>query len=212
MRHLRSTSADTGLRASLALLLASTLLLGGCAFGVRNATLRYPPAPEAGVVPAARAAEVAPRKGEIALLPIKDARTDKSKLGTVRNGFGMKTADVVTADDIPLWLTGALRTELARAGYQVKDAGTETAGGTTLAGDLNHLWCDAYFTYLGEITLAVRLRRDGRELLAKEYQGSGGAGMNWVASAEAYGQTLAIALADALRRLVADVDKVLSSP
>lgn len=205
---MHSTSTPTrprGSHVSLLLLLGCTLVLGGCAFGARNATLSYPPAAPAGAVSA-------PGKGAIALAPIQDVRSDKKKVGTVRNGFGMQTAEVVTADDIPKWIDGALRTELAAAGYQVVSAAGDPARGTTLSGDLSHLWCDAYFSYQGEVTLAVRLRRDGRELLAKQYQGSGGAGMNWVASAEAYGQTLAVALADALRQLVADVDKALAAP
>ncbi len=203
-------AASRASRAALVvLLLGATLILGGCALGARNATLSYPPA---GTAPAARAAAIAPAKGPIALAPIQDVRSDKKKVGTVRNGFGMQTAEVVTSDDIPRWIHGAVRSELAAAGYQVTPAGADPARGTTLSGDPSHLWCDAYFTYQGEVTLSVRLQRDGRELLARQYQGSGGAGMNWVASAEAYGQTLAIALADALRQLVADVDKALAAP
>jgi hypothetical protein len=200
--------------ASLMLVLA--LALGGCAFGARNATLRYPPAaePASGTARAATAATPTGGKAEIALTPFADERRDvsnKTQVGSVRNGFSMPTAQVVTKDDIRTWVTGAVRTELVNAGYRVVDSASGTAQGLALAGDLSHLWCDAYFTYTGEVTLAVRLRRGGQDMLLNQsIQGYGSAGTNWGATAEAYGQTLSLALADALRKLIVEIDKVVA--
>jgi hypothetical protein len=42
-----------------------------------------------------------------------------SIIGTVKNTIGMKTADVVTSDDIGDWVANALGRELQNAGYQV---------------------------------------------------------------------------------------------
>lgn len=40
-------------------------------------------------------------------------------IGTVKNTYGMKTADVVTGNDIGDWIAGALLKELSLAGYNV---------------------------------------------------------------------------------------------
>jgi len=41
-------------------------------------------------------------------------------IGTVKNTMGMKTADVITENDIGDWLVGALSQELSVAGYSIK--------------------------------------------------------------------------------------------
>ena len=41
-------------------------------------------------------------------------------IGTVKNTLGMKTADVITENDIGDWLVGALTQELSIAGYRIK--------------------------------------------------------------------------------------------
>src|SRR6185312_5952276 len=68
--------------------LAITGLLAGCAFGTRQPTLIYPPAPESGIAPVASAAPVlAPRKLPVTLVSFVDQRSDKKVVGTVRNGL-----------------------------------------------------------------------------------------------------------------------------
>lgn len=193
-------------RGAWALPLVLGVALGGCAFGARQASLRYPPAAEAPAGPVAAAATGAGTRGEIVLGTFADARTDAKRVGSVRNGFGMPTADVVTSDNIPNWLRDALRTELSAAGYQVVE---RADAAPVLSGRLTQLWCDAYFTYSGEVALDVRLAQGEKVLLERNIEGRGGAGMNWAATAEAYGQTLSLALADALRKLVAQVDGAL---
>ena len=41
-------------------------------------------------------------------------------IGTVKNTYGMKTADVVTFDNVGDWIVNALSQELSSAGYNVK--------------------------------------------------------------------------------------------
>jgi hypothetical protein len=151
----------------LSLLLVLAVGMGGCAFGARRATLHYPPAAEPGAGTARAAPAAAASKAEIALAPFADGRTDKKQVGSVRNGFGMPTADVVTNDSVPDWVTGAVRTELTKAGYRVIDNNGDAPTTPTLAGDITNVWCDAYFTYLGEVNLNVRLRRGSQDLLNK---------------------------------------------
>lgn len=202
--------------AALMLALAVVLPLGGCAFGARQANLVYPPQAQAdgAAVGVAQAAPIpaAPTKAAVAVAAFTDARKDKSQVGSVRNGFGMPTAQILTSDNLPQWVGGAVRTELARGGYRVVDGGAPAVEpASTLSGEITNVWADAYFSYNAQVELAVRLRRDNRELLAKTYTGEGSAGTNWGATAAAYSQSLSLALADAMRQLMVDIDKALSA-
>lgn len=214
----RSTGMH-GAPVSAALMLALALVspLGGCAFGARQASLLYPPQAQTDAAPVGTAraapAPAAATKAAVVVAAFTDVRKDKTQVGSVRNGFGMPTAQIVTSDSLPLWVAGAVRTELARGGYRVVDAGVPVNGPAgTLTGEITNVWADAYFSYNAQVELAVNLRRDDRELLARSYTGQGSAGTNWGATAAAYSQSLALALADAMRQLMADIDKALSAP
>jgi len=66
--------ADRTRQGLLLLSMALTLALGGCAFGARNATLRYPPQAEPGAAVVAKAAAPVAQQGEIALTSFGDVR------------------------------------------------------------------------------------------------------------------------------------------
>jgi hypothetical protein len=67
------------------------------------------------------------------------------------------------------------------------------------------VYADAYFSYGGEVELLVHLTEGSRELFRHRYVGHGSGGVNWSATATSYARALALALADALRQVVADV-------
>lgn len=178
------------------------LTLAACAFGTRQPTLVYPPASDA----PASAAAASPKSLPIVLQAFTDARKDKSKVGTVRNGFGMPTADVVPTNNVADWFNAALRTELRKSGYTVlaaPDAGKPFA---VLSGQIRNVWADMYFNYNGEIAFDAQLKQGDRDVLAKHYEGIGSAGVAWGATAESYAQTLAIALANTLKSFIVDLD------
>jgi len=189
------------------------LALSACAFGTRQPTLVYPPAAEAGAAQAAPAA--GPKSLPIVLQPFVDARKDRSKVGTVRNGFGMPTADVVPTNNVADWFNAALRTELQKSGYTVLAAPEpEPEPGKSfavLAGQIRNVWADMYFNYNGEIAFDAQLKQGGKDLLAKHYEGTGSAGVAWAATAESYAQTLAISLANTLKPFIAELDGAAAS-
>ncbi|MEO5337909.1 MAG: hypothetical protein H7841_13615 [Magnetospirillum sp. WYHS-4] len=51
---------------------------------------------------------------------LDDVRSDKTKVGVVRNGFNMETAAVSTADNPSVWVSNSLKANLERAGYKVE--------------------------------------------------------------------------------------------
>lgn len=180
------------------------LTLSACAFGTRQPTLVYPPAAEAGAAQAASAAS--PKSLPIVLQPFVDARKDRSKVGTVRNGFGMPTADVVPTNNVADWFNAALRAELQKSGYTVLAAPEPGKSFAVLAGQIRNVWADMYFNYNGEIAFDAQLKQGGKDLLAKHYEGTGSAGVAWAATADSYAQTLAISLANTLKPFIAELD------
>jgi len=196
--------------------LAITGLLAGCAFGTRQPTLIYPPAPESGIAPVASAAPVlAPRKLPVTLVSFVDQRSDKKVVGTVRNGFGMRTADVIPTNSVAEWVTQALKTELQNNGYTVESASGRDnldGGSTVISGEFMKVFCDVYFNYTGEVSLVANVKQDGKDILNKNYSGEGSAGASFAATEKSYAQSLALALSAALKQFVSDLDKTLSAP
>jgi len=187
--------------------------LGGCAFSTRNATLIYPPASSQGAVATAQAATPpAPSGITIAVLPFVDRRSDTTKVGQVRNTFGMKLAPIRTVNSVSVWVRDALALELRNAGYNAATSTTVPDSSLAIEGEILKAQADAYFTYGGEVELLVRLTKGGRELNRHSYAGNGSAGTSWSGTAKSYAQSLALALADALRQIVADVGRATTSP
>jgi hypothetical protein len=202
--------------AMLLVLLAGFSVMTGCAFGTRQVPLVYPPerASEDPGPKIAKAAGTVPVAGQpIILLPFTDQRADKRLIGEVRNGWGMRTADVVTDRDIVDWVTRAVAMELENAGYQVVpvDRMSPFDNTPTLTGDLVTVYCTALFSYEGEVSFFAKVERDGQELLKKRYTGKGSAGLNWAATESSYGQSLSLALSEGIRSLIADLKAALKS-
>ena len=196
-----------GLR--FATILGCISFLAGCAFGTRQPTLIYPPAAETGAAPVA-AAKPAPKNVQIVLNAFVDQRSDKKVVGTVRNGFGMRTADVIPTNSVPDWVTQALKTELQNNGYIVGDGAKGPSA--VISGEILNVFCDMYFSYTGQVSLLAKVSRDGKDVLNRNYSGEGSAGVAWGGTAESYAQSLALALAAAIRQLTAELDKTLSAP
>lgn len=190
------------------------LLMGSCAFGNRHVTLNYPPEKqfESEGPKVAEAAPVPVNGKPIILMQFVDQRSNKSVIGEVRNGWGMRTADVVAENDVSNWLTNAVRFELEKLGYKVT-LGTnnrESLSVIALGGEVLHVYCTAMMTYEGEVSFFATLQKDGKELLRKRYTGKGSAGMNWAAASSSYGGSLSEALSTALKDLVIDINNTMN--
>lgn len=195
-----------GLRASAVLIAA--LLVSACAFGDRQVVLEYPAAaaPEAGVVPAAQAAEAPARTGvTVHIAPFSDNRDNKRTIGDVRNGFNMKTADVLAKNDVADWVTKALEMELEKVGFAVARDDGGRAAGPRVAGQVRTVYCRAFMSYEGKVSFVASVSENGKNLINKRYSGKGSAGLNMAATSASYNQSLARALAEAVGDLVADL-------
>ena len=176
--------------------------LAGCAFGTRQASLTYPPA----AVEQAAVSDAVTKKTTIVLNKFGDERTDKSIVGTVRNGFGMRTADVVPTTEVSDWVTKAVGTELRANGYRVVSGSPENVNDpkvVAISGSVLNAFCDMY------MSLLTKVRKGNNEVITKHYNGEGSAGLAVAATGESFAESLSLALRDALKKFMADLESML---
>ncbi len=165
----------------------------GCAFGTRHPLLSYKPV----------STSSGPRNVTVFVDNFKDERTEKNVIGHVRNGWGLKTADVVTDTNISQWVTDALKSELGNAGYIVAKDRTELTAG----GEILNVYCDSYMQYEGKVDLEIMLKKGDQVLLNKKYSGKAN-NFNWAATAKSYGLTVEQSLQSAMRQIISDINNL----
>lgn len=106
----------------------------------------------------------------IFLALLEDSRTDKAKVGVIRNGFGAETAAVNTADKPAIWVSNSLKSNLEKAGYKVEtvDGGFRPSGDQfLLSGNLIRAFSDPQvgfwgFTLKGDVQAIMKAEVGGR--------------------------------------------------
>lgn len=172
-----------------------TATISGCAFGTRRPTLDY-----TAVTSAKQQKNII-----VKVAVFKDDRPDKNIVGNVRNGLGLKTADVITETSISEWVTNALKAELKNDGYTIVDTSAENE----IGGEVIKVYCDSYMCYEGEVMIKVSLKRANAVLLEKTYSGKA-SDLNWAATAKSYGTILQRSLQQIMIQVVGDVDGALA--
>lgn len=203
------------------------VLTSGCAFGTREIALNYPPQ-ESGSNLAYASEDASNFKRErIILFQFENQRpaiesssfenqTEKDIVGHVRNGYELKNAKIVSSTNVEEWITSAVAYELRKNGYEVLNKKDKTAvsekhciklHGTTL-----FVYADSFANYNGRIAfnVSIKARSGNKTIFTKTYQGNKKT-FNFAASAKGYKQVLEMALADAVYKLVNDINSLLSS-
>ncbi len=115
----------------LAIIAFAGLSLSACAFGDAKLKVAFDPArAKAGVLSEAPATTVD-------LKDVEDARTEKPQIGYKRNGFGMKTADILSVKPAPEIVKDALAAALEKNGHTIGDSRY------AVKTKLNKFWFDA---------------------------------------------------------------------
>lgn len=196
-------------KVTVLILLWGILGITGCAFGTRHAELSYPPNANDGgsSIASAHAEASVPGKSREVVVHVTDQRTSRERIGNVRNGLGMDTANVITNDDVRLWVKSALTSELANAGYTiVADGGRATSDDAIgLNAEILEVYCDVYMTYDGDVSMGVTLSGKDRQPFQRIYEGGGSAGVAWGLTAKSYAESLSLALQDAISRILTDM-------
>jgi uncharacterized lipoprotein YajG len=150
-------------------LLATTLLLAllsGCAFIDQSTPVAYVAPPNLEVVQGASAVtiSVAARDGRV---------SNKDRIGSIKNGYGMETARITAANDVVLLVRGAVENEIGSFGFKVGP------GGLNVNVELQTFYNDfkpGFFSgdSIAEVgfNLAVT-RADGSYVYSRSYKGIG---------------------------------------
>lgn len=185
----------------------SLSILSACAFGTRSAELEYPPrseeSPSASDESKEKEGESESEQKMIAIALFSDERDDKRAVGHIRNTFGIKTARVESPTDLPEWVKRALHIELKNAGFTViKDNSPKHL---RVTGSILEVYDDAYLRHDAKVALMVQVRDNKDDLFTRKYVGEGSSGWSDGAGG-GYAESLALALADAVRKFTADLD------
>jgi Uncharacterized lipoprotein len=145
-----------------------SLTLGGCAFTQANLNVGYDEAKAA--------------KGPLSEIPsrqltigeFKDVRPERDKIGYKRNGYGMKTADILTQKPVPEIVREAVTAELSKNGHATASKAPELV----LAGEITTFWFDTQINFwsvefMGTVAMDLNVTdgKTGAPLLARKYQG-----------------------------------------
>ncbi len=180
--------------------LSAVSQLSGCA--TRQVALQY----SSSMSPPAVSCSPTVRIGDF-----KDTRSDRS-LGCVRNGFGMKLADVAAkpgGTSVPQWILTALYDELKRAGCSIAPQGSGNEARFTIIGEVQRVYVDSYMRMMGEMSVALCVKNGDRTVLSQLYHAEASK-MNWWSSSQEFQQTLDMTLQDLMKTMVPDVVSTMS--
>lgn len=179
------------------MVLLSAVFISGCAFGTRRPVLKY----TIGTEPQSS-------KGiTVYVSPFVDDWVDKNVIDHVRNGWGLKTAKVVTETNISNWVTDALKSELKNIGYSIANDSTTPI---KISGEIVEVYVTSFMLYEGRVVVEVSLLIDNEKIFTEKYSGNDES-LNWAATAKSYGITLERSLQTALKRAVYDIDRHISA-
>ena len=141
------------------------------------------------------------------VLDVFDARTEKDRLGIGRSEYGAEVLDFETEGNVTAWVEDAFAYQLTKAGYSVLRKGSESTNDaeTGLTVDIQKVFGVASYTYEAEVLLQVTLNRKNQGLVTKQYQGTGSVGLNWAYTGKSLAESLALALEDAISKVLVDL-------
>jgi uncharacterized lipoprotein YajG len=181
----------------IGLLIVLAFFLSSCVLGTRRPLLTYTT-----ILPTANKNNIT-----IKIAPFKDKRTwSKEKLGDVRNGYGMRCADIIPQNSVTEWVADAFNKELTNAGYTVS---SDANAAVNIEGSLLEVYVNAYMYYGGRVRMNIVLKKDGKEVLTEEYFQQKKCSMKWAATADSYAKTIEMTLQDIMMQVIPDINDAL---
>jgi len=183
------------------ILLAAIMLCSGCALTTAHIDVPYQPvaAPSPVTLPAAG--------GAVAQVETTDARTtNRDRVGTKKNGYGMEMAPIVASNDLPQTVSAAFRQELAARGFRI------AANGAVVHVDLVRFYNDfksGFFSGDAVATVAFNLKvvsPGGTMTFSKYYAGNGVEPNIQIAGGDNARAALVKAFGSSVRSVMADPD------
>lgn len=185
----------------LYLLIATTLVLSGCALTRDHITLDYVPMPSAEKI---AEADKIPLK-----VKISDQRNSKDRVSCKKNGYGMEMASILSKNDVNLLIKEALVTELANRGFSL---GNENLNSVLIDVELNKFYNDFKVQFfagraVAEVILNIKVKKpDGQFTFSKSVIGAGENQGIFLFTGRNAKITLEDALQNAISKIVSDQD------
>jgi len=145
------------------------------------------------------------------VLDVFDARTEKDLLGDEIGGFfSVRFGAFESEDNVAAWVNNALVYELTEVGYNVFQKGTATTNDAAigLTVDIQKVFGTAPVAYQGEVLLQATLHRKGEQQVTQQFEGTGSAGLNIAGTSRSLGKSLALALQDAISKMLVDFELI----
>jgi predicted small lipoprotein YifL len=200
------------LKIAVSFLLAVILTgLTGC--GTRHLTLYYPPEASTDSIQQSpvieNPAHASPR---VCVLEVFDARTEKNRLSNETSGglfgiVGPQRVVFATEDDVADWVHDAVAYELNEAGYSVisNEGKTLADSEIELTVDIQKVFGVVNIAFEAEVLLQVTLQRENETTLTRQYEGNALIENLWD-SGKTFAKTLALALQDAISKMLVDFE------
>jgi uncharacterized lipoprotein YajG len=145
-----------------------SLSCGGCAFTQADLNVGYDNA-KAVKGPLSSIKPLQAAVGEF-----KDVRPERDKIGYKRNGFGTKTANIVTTKPVPDIIREAVTAELSKNGHVIAASNKDLL----FTGEITNFWFDYQMNFwtiefMGTVAVNLKLTdgKTGTALLSRQYQG-----------------------------------------
>lgn len=192
---------------SLPVLCASLVALSACAFGTRNVNLVYGDRVTTSVAAPASRSPVA-----VARFADQRESDEKSRLGWVRDTYGIPTAPVHAIQDPVLWVNDGIARALESRGYRVQRVEASVADDSlpTVTGAVTRVYSGMYANIDAHVEASVAIQKRGQTIYSTTCNGSAVAPAGLV-SASNYEAVFSSAMdqfmADCIPRLVEPLEE-----
>lgn len=136
-----------------------------------------------------------------------DERSEGQKIGAFRNGLGMPIVKIITDDNIPGWVTKALKVELNNAGYSIINEGSPD--NYLIEGKIIKVFAHAYILYHGRIDVQISVKKNNRLIFQKVYMSDKNGGINWFPLTSVCANTLKRNLQIVCKNFINDINHYL---
>jgi hypothetical protein len=180
--------------------------LSACAFGTRNVNLVYGDRVTTNVAaPGSRST--------VAVARFVDQRTpdEKSRLGWIRNTYGIPTAPVHAKQDPVLWVSDGVARALESRGYRVQRVETAAAESVpTITGAVTRVYSGMYANIDAHVEASVAIQKGGQTIFSTTCNGTAEAPSGLVSASNyeaVFGSAMDQFIADCIPRLVEPLEE-----
>jgi len=137
----------------------------------------------------------------------RDASLLKNVVGHMKNGFGMKTAEIVSDKDCSMWVRDCIVQALKQTGVKV------VADERSIDNKSSRVFVDLQFCYAqphmwnigGEVTIALNVSKGKQDIIKdKQYAGNG---THW----ESFQRVFELAMQDLMQKMMPDIIQAINT-